>query len=795
MTLRRCWTVVGWILGIMLWGAGGPVQAQDDPFAPVQMDTLEVVGLTPTHGLQIPVAETAQNVQVFDAEALQRFQPLGVADALESSLASVHLTNLGSNPLQPEVSYRGFRGSPLLGLPQGIAVYLDGARVNETFGDVVNWDLVPDQAVASVELIPGSNPLFGLNTLGGALSLQTKSGFSHPGASAQVFGGSYGRANGDVEFGAHGDDVSVYATAEYFREDGWREQSNSRATSAFGKATWIGTQSTVEASVQLADTRLRGNGAVPVELAAQSRSAVFTFPDETSNRVGMLNLRVGRRASEHVTLTLTTYGRITETDTFNGDDSDYGACPPDFAVTGGVDPGRALCLGGEDDDDGDDNGDEGGDGEGEPEEPRQVFDADGRPVLVSDAVDSGTQNTSTALQQTIGGSAQVEWRSDVAGGRNTLVAGVSGSAGWVDFASQTELARLTDARGTVGSGIVDAGSFTEVKTLSQSSAVYVVNAYAPSPKITLTASARLNRTDVKLDDQLGTALNGDHGFTRFNPSLGVSYRIAPEIGLFGSVSTSNRAPTPVELTCADPDDPCRLPNGFQADPPLDQVVATTVSGGVRGQVAGIRYAVALFRTDARNDIYFVSAGPARNSGYFTNIGTTRRQGVEVSARAHTGRVHWWGAYTGLAATFESDLTVPSPNHPLADEGELDVGTGSRLPLNPSHQGRVGADLLATKALTVGASVYLTGEQYVRGDEANLLAPIDPFALVHVQARYRIGSAWEVFGKVSNLFDTRYETAGLLGEPDEVEAFENFDNPRFITPGAPRFIRLGIEYDF
>ena len=175
--------------------------AQDDPTAPIQMDTLEVVAVTPTGGTGIPISQIPTNVQSISSHALQRYRPLDVTDGLGTRLGSVHLSNLGSNPFQPDVNYRGFRGSPLLGLPQGISVFLDGARVNETFGDIVNWDLIPQAAIAEVNLLPGSNPAFGLNTLGGAVALRTKSGFSAPGVRLQGFGGSNARFSGEAEVG------------------------------------------------------------------------------------------------------------------------------------------------------------------------------------------------------------------------------------------------------------------------------------------------------------------------------------------------------------------------------------------------------------------------------------------------------------------------------------------------------------------------------------------------------------------------------------------------------------------
>jgi len=782
-------SLLGGLLAIGLAVGPLPAAAQDDPTAPILLDTLEVIGLTPTHGTGLPLAQTSTNVQVLQGDVLRRLQPLGVTDMLEKGLGSVHLSNLGSNPMQPDVSYRGFRGSPLLGLPQGIAVYQDGARINETFGDIVNWDVIPETAIATIELIPGSNPLFGLNTLGGALSMQTKSGFSHSGATLQGFGGSHQQVNGSGEMGWNREHLGLYAAAEHFQENGWRDRSDSRASTGFAKATWLRPATQLDLSVSLADTRLRGNGAVPVELLAERRSAVFTHPDETENRLGMAVMQGSYRLSRQGTLSGTAYGRLSRTDTFNGDDSDYGRCPNTVDAVGVTDPADALCFGVEDDEaEDEEENDEG--------EPRQVFGRDGQPVEANAAVLGGTQNTSVTDQHTVGGSLQLTWTRPVGGtGTNRFVAGVNGSSGWVDFRSQTELARLTDDRGTVGSGQFDRESFTEVETRSRTVSVYAVNAVTPIGPLTVTLAASFNRTRVVLDDQRGMALNGDHRFEHLNPSVGASYRFRSEVGVFANWSTSNRAPTPVELTCADPDDPCRLPNGFQADPPLDQVVATTMSAGVRGTVAGVHYAASLFRTEAADDIYFVSAGPARNSGFFTNIGTTRRQGVEVMLRRKAGPVRWFGSYTFLQATFGEEITVPSPHHPLGDEGEVDVAAGSRIPLTPPHQGKIGVDVTVLDGWTLGSTLIAQGERTIRGDEANRLDPLDAFAVVDLQSRYWFAKRWSVFGNVSNLFDAAYATAGLLGEPDEIGAFEDFENPRFVTPGAPRTVRLGIEYAF
>jgi outer membrane receptor protein involved in Fe transport len=781
----RLTTLIAIVLGLGLSASGA--FAQDDPTAPIQMDTLEVVAITPTGGTGVPISQIPTNVQSVSGDALQRYRPLDVTDGLGTRLGSIHLSNLGSNPFQPDVNYRGFRGSPLLGLPQGISVFLDGARVNETFGDIVNWDLIPQTAIAEVNLLPGSNPAFGLNTLGGAVALRTKSGFSAPGARLQGFGGNNARFSGEAEVGGRSGQLGYYAAGSAFQEDGWRDVSRSDVQKAFAKATWISDRTSIDVSGLYASSSLRGNGAVPVELLAQDRSAVFTFPDETSNDLGQFMLSGTHQLRPSIQISGTAFGRFTTTDTFNGDDSDYGACPSEVAVTG-IGPGQtALCFGVEEDEEGEEEEAE--------DDPRQVFDQNGNPVLASGDVDSATQNTSKTTQRRFGMSLQAMWTSTVFRGSNRLIVGGSTNLGRADFNSRTELGRLTDARGTIGSGRLDLDSFVEVETRAQSGSAYFVNTFAPVPSLSVTVSGRYTSANVTLDDRLGTALNGNHTFNRFNPALGATYQLTDDATVFANLSRSNRAPTPVELTCADPDDPCRLPNGFQADPPLEQVIATTYSTGVRSMIRGMQGSVSVFRTVANNDIYFISAGPARNSGFFDNIGQTRRQGVEVMAQGDVSRVGWFAAYTYLDATFRDDLTVNSPNHLNADDGEIEVETGDRLPLTPRHIGKLGLDVAVTSRIGVSSTVVVQGEQVIRGDESNQLEPLDPFATVNLEANARVYRQMMLFAKVDNLLNAKYNTAGLLGEPDEVEAFEDFENPRFVTPGAPRLVRAGVSYTF
>jgi outer membrane receptor protein involved in Fe transport len=247
------------------------------------------------------------------------------------------------------------------------------------------------------------------------------------------------------------------------------------------------------------------------------------------------------------------------------------------------------------------------------------------------------------------------------------------------------------------------------------------------------------------------------------------------------------------LSCADPEDPCRLPNAFVADPPLAQVVARTWEGGIRGRGSDVTWNASLFRTATRDDIMFISSGPLTNTGHFQNVGDTVRQGAELAATGAVSAARWSVAYSLVRALFHSPLTLSSPNHPDAVDGEIAVAEGSRIPGVPQHivKASFSTDI---RRLTVGVNLIADSSQYLRGDEANLLPALDGFRVVNLVADYQIGQRISLFGRVANLFDSHHSTFGLLGEADEVLG-DDFDDPRFVGPGAPRSAWIGLRVAF
>jgi outer membrane receptor protein involved in Fe transport len=730
-----------------------------------RLEVIEVVGATPL-GEGLDTDRIAANVQTASAAELRERGALDLADFMKRSMGSVFVNEAQSNPLQPDVQYRGFVGSPLLGLPQGLAVYQDGVRINEPFGDTVSWALIPESAIDSLYLVPGSNPLFGLNALGGAIAVRTKDGFAHEATRAEVTAGSFGRLEAQAETGgSFSDELGYFVTASLLEEDGWRDYSPTDAQQIFAKLTSLGEGSRLDVSLTHVDTDLVGNGAAPEDLLELDRKAIFTHPDHTENTLTMFGVSGEQSLSPNVTLRGNLYVRASDIDTLNGDDSNFGEC----ASTPGF-----IC---EEQDGGEEI----------------VVDESGLPIPADEALEGATVNRSVTEQDGTGFALQADVTGDLAGRENRLTIGASHDVADVEFGASTELGTLDETRQAVAGGVFVGGGFTGLESSTTNTGFYLSNMFTLGERTALTVSGRYNRTHVVLEDQLEDDLDGDHTFQRFNPALGLTVG-TDALTFYAGYSEANRAPSPVELTCADEDDPCRLPNAFVADPPLEQVVAKTFEGGVRGEWSDGRWHAGVFRTTNDDDILFISAGALTNEGFFDNVGETRRDGFETNLLGSAGeRLTWSLDYTYLDATFREDFAVMSPNHPEAVDGEIEVESGDRLPLIPEHLLKAGVRFAVSDALTFGADVLSSSGAHFRGDEGNLLEELDGYSVVNLRAELRLGERTSLFASIDNLLDEEYETFGMFGEADDVLGDE-FDEPFFVGPGAPRAAWIGVRVE-
>ena len=297
------------------------VMAEASPVT--NLDAVEIIGVTPLQSGGVAIDKIPASIQTVTAQQLSSSQSISLSDYINRYLGSVHINEAQNNPLQPDVYYRGFVASPLLGMPQGLSVYVNGVRFNEPFGDSVNWDLIPPGAIDSTTLHGGSNPVYGLNSLGGAIAVKTKTGFSAPRHQLEVYGGSFDRHSEEITSGANNGTWGYFVDLRSFDEQGWRDFSPSSAKQALGTLSWQGDRGGLDLTVATNDNDMRGNGASPVQLLAQNRSAVFTHPDQTLTRLFFSELTGNYALTDNVEFSGNLYFRQNRMRSFNGDNSDY----------------------------------------------------------------------------------------------------------------------------------------------------------------------------------------------------------------------------------------------------------------------------------------------------------------------------------------------------------------------------------------------------------------------------------------------------------------------------------------
>lgn len=746
------------------------------------IEELEVIGTLPAEGLGIARNKIPASIQSVGSEQFRRAPYPSIADTLRRHMSNISINMAQHNPLQPDLHYRGYTASPLLGLPQGLSIYQDGIRLNAPFGDNVEWDLMPVSAIRRVELISGSNPVYGLNSLGGALLIDLKDGFDAPLLAVATSGGSFKRRTANIESGNNNGTWGYYVNADYFEEDGWRENSASNAVNLLARLSRRGERNHLDLTLQFGDTELRGNGPTPTQLLAEDRDAVFTHPDLTENQLWSFSVQDMHQLTDDLTLTANAYWRRVKTRSFNGDGGEFGECT--FS-------GNEFLI--EEEEELGENEDEEIECETEKfEDTEWILDQAGRPIP---AEFEAINNRGRLTQSSWGTNWQLAWRHPLWGYETQFVTGLSLRQTNVEFSSSIEAAELNPDRSTLGSGFYVPALATEMDTRTRSAGLFLTSTTHWTDRLSTTLASRYNDSRVTLRDHSHTrpALNGDHDFSRFNMSLGVTYELTQIMNLYASIGQASRTPTPIELACADPEFECRLPNAFLADPPLDQVVATSLEVGVRGGFGDtFNWSLALFHSTNRDDIIFQATGGSQASqGFFDNIDKTRRVGLDAHLDGHAGALSWRLNYGFLAATFEDNFSIRSFNHPASEDGDLKVSAGDQLPGMPRHNLNLSIDYDILPPLTLGAEMQFSSGAYLRGDEANLLDESGSYAVFALHAEYQLSDHVTISARVDNLFDRKYSTFGLLGEPDEVLG-DAYNNPVFLSAGAPRAAWLGIR---
>ena len=748
---------------------------------PTELPPIEVVAPSPLLGTGLDRNLVPAQTNVLAAPDLRREGMPQLVRSLEREVGSVSTVSASGNPFQPTLFYRGFMASPLQGVPQGLAVYVNGMRFNQPFGDTVYWDLIPDVAIDRVNL-EGSNPVFGLNALGGSVNVRLKDGFGFKGTEAAVAAGSFGHVQGEFQFGHQADGVAAYFAGSALHQNGWRDLQSSDIQNVFSDFGWRGAHAELHLNVTAANSALNGPGTAPVQLLAAVPSAQFTAPNSIANTYAAINLSGNLELGDTLSLQALAYYRYFRQSVVNGN------APNDTPCTNGDFAGLLCFAGG----------------------PSTTVGGG----FIGDFLAGGqygqldTQSTSTNAW---GGTLQLTGTGRLLGRDNQFVLGASLDAGQTQFNAVSYIGGLTSGdRSFIGPGTVidepGTNSPVSVAVSSTSWGIYGSNTWRVTPSLALTASGRLNIATIGLNDQLGGDLGGGHGFVHFNPAAGATYELTPWLTAYAGFAVANRTPTPAELSCAGPTNACSLANFFVGDPDLKQVVSRTVEAGLRGslpvfkdllQDGRLRYHLALYRSDLDDDIAFINS-PVQGRAYFANIGSTRRQGLDAELRLTTDRWNAYLDYSFIAATFQSSFVEASGNNPAADlNGNITVQPGNRLPGIPAHQLKAGATYKVTDKWTLGANLVAASSVYLFGDEANLTTPLPSYATLDLTTTYQLTPNVQLFAWARNVTDSWYFTYGTFSPTSSVaiaQAPGATATPSY-GPAAPATFYGGVRVTF
>jgi outer membrane receptor protein involved in Fe transport len=738
---------------------------------------VEVIGSTPLLGSGVARDTVpAQTNVITNKEVVRTGVPQAVR-ALEDNVPGVNLSAAAGNPFQPNLFYHGFEASPLQGTPQGIAVYVNGSRFNSAFGDTVNWDLIPDVAIDTMNLV-GANPVFGLNALGGALSVQLKNGFTYHGGELSAFGGSFGQVGTNFQYGAGSGNTAAYIAGTIQHEGGWRDLQSSDLYNVYGDIGWRSDRAEVHFGIIGADTGLNGPGTSPIELLSVDPAAQFTAPNQIFNKYLHLNLTGSVDVSDTTSVQAIAYYDYFLQRVINGNVTDFSPCDDNSGF---------LC---------DEAGNFAINRQGNPI-PNFL---NGGPYSELDQQTTNTNGYGTALQVTN--------KDPLFGHANQFIAGVSFDGAQTMFDANSAIGGLTlDTREFIGPGVVVVqpdGSIVPVRVGVSDAyyGAYFTDTFSVTPALSLNVAGRFNSAQIDLNDQTGTSLTGNHSFNHFNPAVGLAWKALPWATLYTSYSEANRAPTPAELTCANAASPCSLANFFTGDPDLKQVVAHTVEAGVRGGFTPfdgtkLDWNIGYYHTDLDDDILFVTS-PIVGRGFFQNVGSTLRQGVDVAARLTTPSLIAWASFSYVDATFQSPFVVSSPDNPAADaNGNIFVQPGNRLPGIPPYQFKFGASYKVTDRWTIGGNGIVNSSTFLVGDEANLTPKIPAYFVLNLTSNYQVTKSVQLFANVVNVTNTKYYTFGTFSPTSSIPIAQvpGASNPRSFSPAAPVAAYGGVRVTF
>lgn len=752
------------------------------------LESVVVTAVSPVVGTNIDASDVPAALNGVNASDIARQETLNITDILSQRIASINISSETGNDYEPDVQFRGYIATPLSGVPEGLAVYQNGVRINEAFGDEVHWDFIPSIAIENLDIL-SNNPIFGLNALGGAVNTQMKNGFSYVGFDTDIQGGSFGRVQDSTQFGTQDGYYAAYGALEIASDGGWRELSPSTIRRFYGDLGYKNGTSEVHLNITAADNLFGAAATAPIQLVESDYSAIFTNPQSDHNQMAMVALQAKTQISDATSVAATLYYRFYNENHVDGNGTDAQPCS---------DP-ALLCF---NDDATPANGTNG-------EQLSNPFAPDQTP---------GETDYNRTQTNGIGATLQATNTRKLGRLTNNLVMGASLDAGRSLFTASAELGVIQPNFTIAGDGIYLGASGNPISdgpvrlvTSNTYFGAYLLDTLELTRRVSITVGARFNSELIDLNDQLNpsgsaNSLTGGHQYQHVNPMIGGTFKISPSITAYGGYSIANRAPTPLELGCANPDMPCIIDGFLVSDPNLKQVTSQTLEAGLRGTIGlnrspyGFSWSVGVYRTDNFNDILNIPSPLNNGFGYYANVGATRRQGVEIDTKYRNDRWQFYATYSYLNATYRSALTLSAPDgDPAADaNGNINVAPGDLIPAIPPQRIKFGADYLVTSAFKLGMDLMIVSGQYYGGDSSNQNPKLPGYTTLNLHTSYQLTHDMQLYGLVDNPLDQRYYTyasffdnSKYVGNP----SLPNLTDTRTVAPGRPLAMYAGLKFTF
>ena len=742
----------------------------------IVLPTFDVVATTPLNGGQINVSQSPFAVWQTSAQNIQTFNDTTLPDALARSAPGVTVGNVSGNEFEPDLSYRGFDATAVTGTPQGLAVYQNGTRINEAFGDVVNWDLIPANAIDKTTIV-AANPIFGLNALGGAVTVTMKNGFTWQGFEADFEGGSFYRAQEQIQFGKQVGAWSVYMAANQINDGGWRVAEASQLTNFYGDVGYKANGFESHLQLTAGNTQFGVTAYTPIQQLQTNWGSVYTIPQTTDNQMAMLQWTGAYAYSPTLNFQAGAYFRQFNQQHVDGNGTDVTPCPPYSCLNGSP---AHNTLGGIIPD-----------------------------ISQGGTLDLGEDDDNQTQSRSVGVSGQVVDTDKIFGHDNTLTAGTSLDYGWTHYTGNSTLGTIAFTNNsyplTASPYIIDEpDSFLnpiDIRANNTYAGLYALDTFSATDRLTLTGGARFNFAGISLEGTNDALLSGYSDYFHLNPTAGLTYKITPDVNFYAGYAMTNRTPTPLELGCASATDPCIIDNFLSSDPPLKQVVGQTFELGFRGQNAlaalgpqwgKLQWSAGLFRTTLANDILPV-VSTFNGFGYYTNVGTTLRQGAEVGAQWTGDKWTAYANYTYIDAIYLTTFEEPSPNNPLADaNGNIPITNGAQIAGIPKNTIKAGVDYAVTDQWKIGADMVAASGQVIFGNENGAVPQVPGYTVFGLHTSYQYNKQVQLYGYAQNIFDQRYYTSGGLVQTGEFMTGPAITNPQSFGPGKPFAIFVGVR---